>query len=291
MHDVQHETSNGQTQVANFRYLAHEGTARTLVWVGGRPVGGKEPLLIAGPCAVESEESFLRIAAACKDAGADALRGGAFKSRSSPYSYQGLGADGLKIMAAGREQLGLPFCTEVLDTRDVELVARHADALQIGARNMQNYALLTEAGRSGLPVLLKRGPGATVQEWLQAAEYILATGNDQVILCERGIRTFEPATRYTLDVAAVPVVLHESHLPVIVDPSHAAGKRHLVTALGRAGIAAGAHGLIVEVHDEPDKAECDGQQALLPEDLRTLAISMYRIASACREIHQRQTIS
>jgi 3-deoxy-7-phosphoheptulonate synthase len=252
--------------------------------VGDKAVGDKKPFLIAGPCAVESEESFLRIAATCKEAGADALRGGAFKPRSSPYSFQGLGEDGLKIMAAGREELGLPFCTEVLDTRDVELVARYADVLQIGARNMQNYALLTEAGRTGLPVLLKRGLGATVQEWLQAAEYVLATGNEQVILCERGIRTFEPSTRYTLDVAAVPVVLHESHLPVIIDPSHAAGKRHLVAALGRAGIAAGAHGLIVEVHDNPAEAECDGAQALLPDDLRTLAGDVARVAAACAAV-------
>jgi 3-deoxy-7-phosphoheptulonate synthase len=272
---------NGQKNgVADFRYRAREGTARSVLRLGGRPVGGKKPVLIAGPCAVESEESFLRIAVACKEAGADALRGGAFKPRSSPYSFQGLGEDGLKIMAAGRAHLGLPVCTEVLDTRDVELVARYADVLQIGARNMQNYALLTEAGRCGLPVLLKRGLGATVQEWLQAAEYILATGNDQVILCERGIRTFEPSTRYTLDVAAVPVVLHESRLPVLVDPSHAAGKRHLVAALGRAGIAAGAHGLIVEVHDNPSEAECDGAQALLPDDLRALAASVSRIAAA-----------
>jgi 3-deoxy-7-phosphoheptulonate synthase len=171
-----------------------------------------------------------------------------------------------------------------MDPRDVGLVARHADVLQIGARNMQNYALLSEAGRAGLPVLLKRGLGATVQEWLQAAEYILATGNEQVILCERGIRTFEASTRYTLDVSAVPVALHESRLPVIVDPSHAAGKRHLVAALGRAGIAAGAHGLIVEVHDKPEEAECDGSQALLPADLQGLSATMSRIAAACRDI-------
>jgi 3-deoxy-7-phosphoheptulonate synthase len=281
MKSILNSTLNGHKNgVDHFRFRACEGTARSVVRVGSQLVGGKKPILIAGPCAVESEESFLRIATACKDAGADALRGGAFKPRSSPYSFQGLGEDGLKIMATGREQSGLPVCTEVLDTRDVDLVARYADVLQIGARNMQNYALLTEAGRSGLPVLLKRGLGATVQEWLQAAEYILATGNDQVILCERGIRTFEPATRYTLDVAAVPVVLHESHLPVIVDPSHAAGKRHLVAALGRAGIAAGAHGLIVEVHDNPAEAECDGAQALLPDDLQQLAASMLRIAAA-----------
>jgi 3-deoxy-7-phosphoheptulonate synthase len=270
-----------------FRYRAWNGYTRTLVWVGKFAVGGPTPILIAGPCAVEDEASFLRIAAACKAAGAHTLRGGAFKPRTSPYSFQGLGEDGLKIMAVGRAEVGLPVCTEVLDTRDVELVARYADMLQIGARNMQNYALLTEVGRTGLPVLLKRGLGATVQEWLQAAEYVLAAGNDQVILCERGIRTFEPSTRCTLDVAAVPVVLHESHLPVIIDPSHAAGKRHLVASLGRAGIAAGAHGLIVEVHDKPEEAECDGPQALLPADLRELSMSVVRIASACREIDEK----
>ena len=273
---------NGQTNSGpQFRYRARNDHARTCIRVGECLVGGPTPILIAGPCAVEDEASFLRIAAACKKAGADALRGGAFKPRTSPYSFQGLGEEGLKIMALGREQFGLPICTEVLDTRDVDRVARYADVLQIGARNMQNYALLTEVGQTGLPVLLKRGFSATVQEWLQAAEYVLATGNDQVILCERGIRTFEPSTRYTLDVAAVPVVLHESRLPVIIDPSHAAGKRRLVAALGRAGIAAGAHGLIVEVHDTPEEAECDGPQALLPEDLRQLAESMFRIAAAC----------
>lgn len=275
--------TTGKNGVTDYLFRTREGHSRTSVSVGNRQVGGKKPVMIAGPCAVECEKSFLRIATACKKAGADALRGGAFKPRSSPYSFQGLGEDALKIMAVGRKELNLPICTEVLDTRDVELVARYADVLQIGARNMQNYALLTEAGRTGLPVLLKRGLGATVQEWLQAAEYILATDNDQVILCERGIRTFEPSTRYTLDVAAIPVVLHESHLPVIIDPSHAAGKRHLVAALGRAGIAAGAHGLIVEVHDNPAEAECDGAQALLPDELRTLIGDMARIAATVRD--------
>jgi 3-deoxy-7-phosphoheptulonate synthase len=270
-----------ESRAPQFLYRADSKKGRTQVFVGDFLVGGEAPIMIAGPCAVEDHESLLRIARICKGAGAHALRGGAFKPRSSPYSFQGLGEEGLKIMAAVRAELALPVCTEVLDTRDVELVSRYADVLQIGARNMQNYALLTEAGQSGLPVLLKRGFGATVQEWLQASEYILATGNEQVILCERGIRTFESSTRYTLDVAAVPVVLQESCLPIIIDPSHAAGKRHLVAALGRAGIAAGAHGLIVEVHDKPDEAECDGGQALLPPDLEHLAGSMARIAATC----------
>jgi 3-deoxy-7-phosphoheptulonate synthase len=278
----------GQQHVAptcdnQFQYRARKDRTRTHVWVGKFPVGGPTPIMIAGPCAVEDEASFLRIASACKAAGAHALRGGAFKPRTSPYSFQGLGEDGLRIMALGREHFGLPICTEVLDTRDVGLVARYADVLQIGARNMQNYSLLTEVGQTGLPILLKRGLGATVQEWLQAAEYVLAAGNDQVILCERGIQTFETATRYTLDVAAVPVALLESHLPVIIDPSHAAGKRHLVAALGRAGIAAGANGMIVEVHDKPEEAKCDGAQALLPEELLYLSESMARIALACRD--------
>ena len=196
---------------------------RRIVMVGNFPVGGSAPILIAGPCAIEDEDSFLRIAAACKHAGANALRGGAYKPRTSPHNFQGLGRGGLEILAAVREEVNLPVCTEVLDTRDVEAVARCADVLQIGARSMQNYALLREVGRTRQPVLLKRGFGATISEWLQAAEHVLAGGNEQVILCERGIRTFEPWTRYTLDVAAVPLVLRESRLPVIVDPSHAAG--------------------------------------------------------------------
>jgi 3-deoxy-7-phosphoheptulonate synthase len=278
---------NGQKQAvagsdARFRFGPKPDNIRTLVWLGEFTVGGSYPVVIAGPCAVEDQESFLRIAAACKAAGANALRGGAFKPRTSPYSFQGLGKEGLKILARAREQLGMPVCSEVLDTRDVELVARYVDVLQIGVRNMHNYALLTEAGRSGLPVLLKRDFGATVQEWCLAAEYILSTGNDKVILCERGIRTFEPSTRYTLDIAAVPLILQESHMPVIVDPSHAAGKRSLVAALGRAGIAAGAHGLIVEVHDNPAVADCDGAQALLPNDLQSLVASVSRIAEACK---------
>lgn len=260
-----------------------EAKARTLVPIGHHLVGGENPILIAGPCAVESGESFLRIARACKDAGAHGLRGGAFKPRADPSCFRGLDEEGLKIMALARDQFSLPICIEVLNPRDVELVARYADVLQIGSCNMQDYALLTEAGQTGLPVLLKRGLGATVLEWLQAAEYVLATGNNRIILCERGIRTFEPSTRYTLDVAAVPVILQESQLPVIIDPSDAAGNFHLVAALGRAGIAAGAHGLIIEVHDNVGAAACDGVQIFLHEDLRTLAIIISHIALALRE--------
>lgn len=260
------------------KYSPRPDQSRRTVRVGGVEVGKSEPLLIAGPCTVEDEESFLRIAVACKKAGAHALRGGAFKPRTSPYSFQGLGKEGLEIMALARDLVRLPICTEVLDPRDVELVALYADVLQIGARNMQNYALLKEVGQTALPVLLKRNPGATVGEWLHAAEYVLAGGNEQVILCERGIRTFEASTRYSLDVAAVPVALAESCLPVIVDPSHAAGKRELVAALGLAGIAAGAHGLIVEVHDRPSESQCDADQALLPSDFEVLAAAADRVA-------------
>jgi 3-deoxy-7-phosphoheptulonate synthase len=263
-----------------FRHSARLDHSRTTVVIGTVEVGKAEPLMIAGPCTVEDEESFLRIAAACKKAGAHALRGGAFKPRTSPYSFQGLGKAALEIMATARELLGLPICTEVLDLRDVELVARFADVLQIGARNMQNYPLLKEVGNTRFPVLLKRNPGATVSEWLHAAEYVLAGGNEQVILCERGVRTFETSTRYSLDVAAVPVALLKSCLPVIVDPSHAAGKRELVSALGLAGIAAGAHGLIVEVHDRPEESVCDAEQALLPADFEALAAAASRVAHA-----------
>lgn len=264
----------------DFLHRPQSGDSRLSFELGGVRVGGPTPLIIAGPCAVESEASFRRIARRCRAAGAHVVRGGAFKPRTSPYAFQGLGCQGLEILAACRDELGLPVCTEVLDPRDVELVARHVDVLQVGARNMQNYALLREVGRADRPVLLKRSPAATIEEWLFAAEYVLAAGNRRVILCERGIRSFESATRYTLDVAAVPVVLRESRLPVIVDPSHAAGKRPLVAALGLAGIAAGAHGLIVEVHDEPESAQCDGPQALLPEDLAALCATVRRVARA-----------
>ena len=272
-------STNGRQR--RFRYEAVAGLDRRTVNVRGFEVGGGAPFLIAGPCAVEGEDSFLRIAAACKDSGAHALRGGAYKPRTSPYDFRGLGTDGLRILAECGAFLDLPVCTEVMDPRDVEAVAEAVDIVQIGARNMQNYGLLSEVGRAALPVLLKRGPGATVKEWLSAAEYILVEGNEDVILCERGIRTFESSTRFTLDVSAIPVVLEESRLPVIVDPSHAAGKRHLVPSLGRAGIAAGAHGLIVEVHDAPESAKCDGPQALLPCDLKQLAVAIEHISESC----------
>ncbi len=250
----------------------------TILEVGDVKIGGRDLLIIAGPCSVESYEQTLRIAETVKASGAHLLRGGAFKPRTSPYSFQGLGREGLKILARVREVTGLPVVTEALDIDVLDDVAEVADIVQIGARNMQNYTLLRRAGQCGRPILLKRGMNATVTEWLLAAEYILDQGNEQVILCERGIRTFADHTRSTLDVAAIPAVKQISHLPVIADPSHAAGQRDKVIPLARAAVAVGADGLMVEVHDEPDEALSDGNQALLPgqfvelmEEIRLLA--------------------
>lgn len=230
--------------------------------VHGTVVGARELVVIAGPCSVEGRDMLHDTAHAVQAAGARALRGGAFKPRSSPYAFQGLGAEALALLAEVRRDTGLPVVTEVLDPRQVELVAEHADVLQVGARNMQNFALLTELGRVQRPILLKRGLSATITELLMAAEYILAQGNSQVMLCERGIRTFETATRNTLDVSAIPVLKRESHLPVLVDPSHAAGQADLVASLAMAAIAAGADGLLVEVHPDPTCAQSDGEQSL-----------------------------
>ena len=242
-----------------------------------RPVeiGGHALAIIAGPCAVEDRRMLLDTARAVKTAGATMLRGGAFKPRSSPYAFQGLGAEALELLAEARAATGLMVVTEVLDPRDVDLVARHADVIQVGTRNMQNYALLAELGRTGRPVLLKRGYAATLDELLLAAEHLMANGNGNVILCERGIRTFETKTRNTLDVGAVPALKSETHLPVIVDPSHAAGRADLVAPLALAAIAAGADGLMVEVHPEPHAARSDGEQSLTPDAFATL---MRRIA-------------
>ncbi|MDB4914653.1 MAG: 3-deoxy-7-phosphoheptulonate synthase [Gemmatimonadetes bacterium] len=236
---------------------------RTLVRVGANAViGGKEIAIIAGPCSVENRSMIMETATAVRRAGASILRGGAFKPRSSPYSFQGLGKEALKLLVETRAETGLPVVTEVLDTRDVDLVAEHADMLQVGARNMQNYALLAELGRVQRPVLLKRGLSGTISELLMSAEYIMAHGNHQVVLCERGIRTYERATRNTLDVSAIPVLKRETHLPVIVDPSHAGGDAALVAPLAFAAIAAGADGLIIEVHPKPENALSDGDQSL-----------------------------
>jgi 3-deoxy-7-phosphoheptulonate synthase len=236
--------------------------ARTVIDVDGRKIGGPHFMTIAGPCTVESREILLDTAHVVKDAGAQLLRGGAYKPRTSPYSFQGLGEAGLRLLAEARKETGLPVVTECMDVRDLDAVLEVADVVQVGARNMQNYSLLTELGRSGRAVLLKRGLSATLEDLLLAAEYVLKEGNDQVMLCERGIRTFETAYRFTLDLLAVPVLKELSHLPVVVDPSHAAGRRDLVLPMSLAAAAAGADGIIVETHPAPERAVCDGPQAL-----------------------------
>jgi 3-deoxy-7-phosphoheptulonate synthase len=252
----------------------------TTVKVGSAAVGRETFTLIAGPCAVESEGQALAAARGAKAAGATILRGGAYKPRTSPYSFQGLGERGLEILARCREDTGLPVVTEVMEPRDVELVASWADALQVGTRNMQNFALLKEVGATSKPVLLKRGFSATVEEWLMAAEYVAQRGNSEIILCERGIRTFETATRNTLDLGGMVVAQLESHLPVIVDPSHAMGHRELVAPMARAAIAAGADGVMIDVHHDPGEALCDGPQALTPGDLLELSKDLEALALA-----------
>jgi 3-deoxy-7-phosphoheptulonate synthase len=252
----------------------------TVVRVGSVEIGGGELVVMGGPCSVDTEENVMEAARAVKAAGGHILRGGAFKPRTSPYAFRGHGEKGLHILAAAREETGLPVITEVMDARDVELVARHADILQIGARNSQNFTLLDEVGRSGKPIVLKRGISSTVEEWLLAAEYVLSHGNREVILCERGIRTFETATRFTFDVNAIPLVKKLSHLPVIGDPSHATGKWDLVEPIGMAAIAAGADGLIVEVHPNPDHALSDGAQSLTPKNFTKLMDRMRVLGGA-----------
>ncbi len=244
---------------------------RSVIWVAGVPIGPGTMTLIAGPCSVETLEQTLAAAQMAKAAGASLLRGGAFKPRTSPYAFQGLGEAGLRILAEVRAEVGLPIVTEVVDPADVDLVCAHADMLQVGTRNMANFALLQAVGSAGKPVMLKRGMNATIEEWLMAAEYIAQRGNLDIVLCERGIRTFETATRNTLDISAVPVAQRLSHLPVIVDPSHSGGRRDLVLPLSRAAIAVGADGIIVDVHPEPAKALCDGDQALTGGDIAELA--------------------
>ncbi|GAA3216234.1 3-deoxy-7-phosphoheptulonate synthase [Actinocorallia longicatena] len=244
---------------------------RTVVHVGGVPIGPGTMTLIAGPCAVETPDQTLQAALMAQRSGATLLRGGAYKPRTSPYAFQGLGAAGLKILADVRAETGMPVVTEVVDARDVELVAQYADMLQIGTRNTQNFALLQAAGEAGKPVMLKRGMSGTIEEWLMSAEYIAQRGNLDIVLCERGIRTFEKATRNTLDISAVPVAQRLSHLPVIVDPSHSGGRRDLVLPLTAAAIAVGADGVIIDVHPHPESALCDGPQALVDTDLEELA--------------------
>ena len=252
---------------------------RTVLDIEGRKVGGDHFALIAGPCTVESREQTLQTARVVRDAGATLLRGGAYKPRTSPYAFQGLGQEGLRLLAEAKAETGLPIVTELMDMRDIDAVLDVADVVQIGARNMQNYPLLAEIGRSGRPALLKRGLSSTLDELLMAAEYILKEGNPNVMLCERGIRTFETAYRFTLDLMAVPVLKELSHLPVIVDPSHAAGRRDLVTPLSLAAAAVGADGIIVEVHPNPDEAICDGPQALKAEDFAEYAHAVERAAA------------
>jgi 3-deoxy-7-phosphoheptulonate synthase len=252
--------------------------ARTVLEIDGRKIGGDHFALIAGPCTVESREQTLETARVVRDAGAAFLRGGAYKPRTSPYAFQGLGQEGLRLLAEAKAETGLPIVTELMDMRDLEPVLEVADVVQIGARNMQNYPLLAEIGRSGRPALLKRGLSSTLDELLMAAEYILKEGNPNVMLCERGIRTFETAYRFTLDLMAVPVLKELTHLPVIVDPSHAAGRRDLVTPLSLAAAAVGADGIIVEVHPNPEEAICDGPQALRAEDFEAYAAAVEQAA-------------
>ena len=258
----------------------------TVISVGDVKIGGPEFVVMAGPCAVESKEQMMEAASIIKRGGAHILRGGAFKPRTSPYSFQGMAEEGLKLLKQAREEIGIPVVTEVLDTADVELVAAYADILQIGARNVQNFALLKKIGQVKKPVLLKRGMMSTIEELLMSAEYLLAEGNDQVILCERGIRTFETATRNTLDISAVPVLKELTHLPVIVDPSHSSGHWKYVIPLSRAAVAAGANGLLVEVHPEPDKAVSDGLQSLKPEKFYRLMEEIRCIENALRKVQK-----
>ena len=265
---------------------------RSTVWVGSEgarvPIGPDTFTFIAGPCAVETAEQTLEAATMAKSAGATILRGGAFKPRTSPYAFQGLGVDGLKILADVRAATGLPVVTEIVDARDAAVVAEYADMLQVGTRNMANFGLLQAVGDAGKPVLLKRGMTATIEEWLMAAEYIAQRGNLEVVLCERGIRTFEPSTRNTLDISAVPVVQAASHLPIIVDPSHAAGRKDLVVPLSKAAIAVGADGVIVDVHPNPEAALCDGPQALLGSELRQLAQAVRQLPPAVGRVDSAQ---
>ncbi len=252
----------------------------TVIEIDGVRIGGREIQVIAGPCSVETREGLLEVARRVRRAGVKLLRGGAFKPRTSPYSFQGLGEEGLKYLAEAKAETGLLIVTELMDPRDTELVYRYTDIIQIGARNMQNFRLLTEVGKLDKPVLLKRGLSATIKEWLMSAEYIASQGNRRIILCERGIRTFETATRNTLDLSAIPVLKEETHLPVIVDPSHAAGIWNYVPPLSRAAIACGADGLLIEVHHEPEKALCDGSQSLKPDRFEELMRELRKVAEA-----------
>ncbi|MGD9307842.1 MAG: 3-deoxy-7-phosphoheptulonate synthase [Desulfosarcina sp.] len=266
-----------------YKLVSRETKAEdTLIHVGPSTIGNDGFSIIAGPCAIEDEYQAMTVAEQVQKSGAHLFRGGAFKPRTSPYSFQGLGEEGLKILAKIRETTGLPVVTEVMDSQTFDMVEHYADIVQIGTRNMQNFSLLKRAGASPRPILLKRGLAATIEEWLMAAEYIMARGNHQVILCERGVRTFVHHSRNTLDLSAVPVVKKESHLPIVVDPSHAAGRRDQVLPLSRAAVAANAHGLMVEVHHQPDQALSDGAQSLYPEQFELLCRQVMAIFKVCR---------
>jgi 3-deoxy-7-phosphoheptulonate synthase len=270
------------SQLKPGQLAAQQSTGKTsTVDICGVSIGGDSAVtLICGPCSVESREQILSIARLVKDSGARILRGGAFKPRTSPYSFQGLREDGLRFLAEARNETGLPVITEVMDARELPIVERYADCLQIGARNMQNFTLLKEVGKSHLPVLLKRGFSATIDEFILSAEYILSEGNTNVLLCERGIRTFEPSTRYTLDLSAVPILKSKTHLPVIVDPSHGVGVREIVPQMSLAAVAAGADAVMLEVHNSPEDARSDGEQALFPETLAKLVPRLRAVANA-----------
>lgn len=257
--------------------IKHE---KSVVTVGDASIGGKKLAVFAGPCSVESEEQIIRIAREVKDAGATFLRGGAYKPRTSPYAFQGLEEEGLKFLAAAKAETGLKIATEIVAIADIDLLTKYVDMIQIGARNCQNFALLKAVGQTRLPVILKRGMSTTIKEFLQAAEYLLSEGNSNVVLCERGIRTFEDATRNTLDLNAVALINQWSHLPVVVDPSHGTGVRELVTPMARAAVAAGADGLMIEVHDHPEEAFSDGPQSLKPDQFRECLAEVTKIASA-----------
>jgi 3-deoxy-7-phosphoheptulonate synthase len=264
-----------------YKLAAREFKAEdSVVSINGIEIGGKRIVIMAGPCAIESEKQLMAAAMAVKGSGACLLRGGAFKPRTSPFSFQGLEEAGLELLKQTSEQFGIPVVTEVVDPHDVDKVSTYADVLQVGARNMQNYALLTEIGKSRRPVVLKRGLSATVTEWLTAADYLLAEGNERVILCERGIRTFEDSTRFSLDIGSIPVIEKFSHLPLIVDPSHAAGHYSLVPAMAKAVVAAGADGLLIEVHPNPKEALVDGLQSLTPSDFARLVEELRPIAKS-----------
>jgi 3-deoxy-7-phosphoheptulonate synthase len=268
-----------------YMLASNEHRAKSIVRVGDVEIGADRPVIMAGPCVVESREDIIRAAIAVKHAGATILRGGAFKPRTSPYSFQGLGEDGLKHLADAREVTGMPVVTEVMEPDQIELVAEYADMLQIGSRNMANFPLLRKVGKLNKPVLLKRGFSATVDEWLMSAEYVMSGGNANVVLCERGIRGFDPAVRFNLDLNAVPLVKELSHLPVIVDPSHGTGRRSLVPRMALAGLASGADGLIIEAHPDPDSTACDSAQTITPAVLRTIHLQGMALIEALATDH------